>query len=391
MSIIVSKPLLKSGYRQEWSTNSWACVHWVYKIVQLGPSLVPHLLCKVAIFCQDWWCTHYAWTNCNAVHISCSAVSLHLYNRTRCQPTTILTYLRSYLLYQRNSTEEEIMFWVHPYAINIFIFGIVHKKWTHKQNLFLLCLPVLIDQNCENLSINIYNFPRNLKFILRTLEFSPICNVCYPHNKCPQSQGGMICPKGWRLRSRGRGLRSRWGQGGRRFPEWWSSRSGSSSRRWRARRLPPHPCGWVRWPNGELLGSHSWALSITQAGCRGCTSDKSTLASQLYDWACLSLCLLTLLIFFSRKRIDNPWESREAPTIKHGARFIHFILLISKYLNKLCKHLLFFNYKFWLLGMWIENLKLSRAELAHQVFAWNISVLIIMKNVEMNFQPILVM
>ena len=237
MSILVSKPLLRPGYRQEWSTNSWACVHWVYKIVQLGPSLVPHLLCKVAIFCQDWWCTHYAWTNCNAVHISCSAVSLHLYNRTRCQPTTILTYLQSYLLYQRNSTEEEIMFWVHPYAINIFIFGIFHKKWTHKQNLFLLCLPVLIDQNCENLSINIYNFPRNLKFILRTLEFSPICNVCYPHNKCPQSQGGMICPKGWRLRSRGRGLRSRWGQGGRRFPEWWSSRSGSSSRRWRARRL----------------------------------------------------------------------------------------------------------------------------------------------------------
>ena len=26
------------------------------------------------------------------------------------------------------------------------------------------------------------------------------------------------------------------------------------------------------------------------------------------------------------KRIDNPWEPREAPTIEHGARFIHFIL-----------------------------------------------------------------
>ena len=33
----------------EWSTNSWACVQRVYSIVQLGPNLVPHLLCRVAI------------------------------------------------------------------------------------------------------------------------------------------------------------------------------------------------------------------------------------------------------------------------------------------------------------------------------------------------------
>ena len=42
--------LLRPGWRHYWSTNSWACVHWVYSIVQLGPNPVPQLLCKVAIF-----------------------------------------------------------------------------------------------------------------------------------------------------------------------------------------------------------------------------------------------------------------------------------------------------------------------------------------------------
>jgi hypothetical protein len=108
----------------------------------------------------------------------------------------------------------------------------------------------------------------------------------------------------------------------------------------------------------------------------------------------LNKLLRELLIFIFKfwflrmwKRMDNPWELREALTMEHKSYFIHLILLISKYLNKLWRQLLLFIYKFRMLGMWIQNLKLSGAELT-QVCAWNISVLIPKKNVELNVQPI---
>ena len=37
MKSLLSKLLLRTGWQHKWSTNSWACLHWVYSIVQLGP------------------------------------------------------------------------------------------------------------------------------------------------------------------------------------------------------------------------------------------------------------------------------------------------------------------------------------------------------------------
>ena len=64
-----------------WQGRGCSVLWCTYSAWNSNRLIIPAYVCHLRYFCWDWQCTHYAWTHC-AVHISCSAASVHLYRRT---------------------------------------------------------------------------------------------------------------------------------------------------------------------------------------------------------------------------------------------------------------------------------------------------------------------